>query len=222
MHDLATLNFGSNGPIPVVMEDIHVQLDPSIMVDDYARAFVEEAARKSPLMADRVNLTAEEMINYARYLLRQRVLCIENKCADYRNLKLLYIPSFLQYAISMVGDVVIRDRGLHLIPEYEEEVISFSEALKISNKVGEFDTVLQVVRDAMPRDSKGDVDTMSTALIASYARSLTKVQHEASVYIASFLGFKLKEEQAMKVLYRVQYDDINYIISAIMSRKEIL
>ena len=221
-HNFATMNFGSAGPVPAKLETIAVTIDPSIMVDQYADAFVKETTRVAPLIFERVGLTVEEMRSYARFILKQRVLSVKGECKNYRQCKNLYIPSFLQYAISMIGEVIIRPKGIKLVPEYDDDVISLQEALAISDKVSAFADKLQMVRDAMPRDSKGDVDVMSTALIAGYAMSIEKVEHESSAYVAAFLGFKLQEELAFRVLYRVQYDDVDYITSAILSRKEIL
>lgn len=217
----ATMTFGSAGPIPAKMETIKVQVNPEIMVDSYAEAFVKEGIRKNPLLAERVGLKNEEMKQYARFILKQRVLSVYGDCSLYRQLKPLYIPSYLQYAISMIGEVTIRHKGIHIVPVMEEEVISIEEARAISDKIAAFEGTLQVVRDAMPRDPKGDVDTMSTALIADYAMSIEKVEHESSAYVASFLGFKLQEELAFKVLYRTQYDDLDYISSAILGRNEL-
>lgn len=184
-NSFATMTFGSAGPIPAKQETIVVEIDPAIMVDAYAESFVKEAERKNPLKAERVGLTAEEMRSYARFILKQRVLSVEGNCSLYRQLKPLYIPSYLQYAISMVGEVVIRQKGLRLIPHYDEKVITIEEAREISEKIGYFVEDLQIVRDAMPRDAAGDVDTMSTALIAGYAMSIEKVEHEANAYVAA-------------------------------------
>lgn len=78
---------------------------------------------------------------------------------------------------------------------------------------------LQIVQDGMPRSSDGNVDVMSTALIAGYVRSLKRVEHVAATYVTAFLGMKLKEEVAMQTLYRVQYDDIEFIATALTSQR---
>jgi hypothetical protein len=220
--DFASLTFGTAGPVPAKLETIVVEIDPTIMVDQYAEAFSKETYRVAPLIAERVKLTPEEMKNYSRFILLQRVLSVKGECTLFRKLKPLYIPSFLQYAISMVGEVDIRSKGLRLVPSFDEEVITLEEALAISDKIKAFADYLQIVQDAMPRDAHGDVDVMSTALIAGYAMSIEKVEHESSAYVSAFLGFKLQEELAFRVLYRTQYDDIGYMTSAILSRKELL
>jgi hypothetical protein len=120
----------------------------------------------------------------------------------------------------MIGTVTIRDRGIKLVPvEENPSQMTYDEALKVSEKIGMFIDDLQIVQDAMPRTEDGDLDVMSTALIAGYMRSLNPVKHVASTYAAAFMGLKLKEEMAFSALYRVQYDDIQYIASALTTQR---
>lgn len=217
-----TLDFGSVKPTSVPQETITVELTSDNLIGDYAKAFVTEAHRVNPLLSDQINLTPEELESYASYLLYKRVQCVNNECSDFRKLKLLYIPVWIQYNLSMIGEVIIRDKGLRIVPSVEESNLTFEEALKISNKVGAFENDLQIVQDAMPRDRHGDVDVMSTALIAGYVRSIEKVEHVSSTYLTAFLGMKLREEMAFKTLYRVQYDDVNFIASAFTSQRGLI
>lgn len=217
-----TLDFGSVKPTSVPQETITVELTSDNLIGDYAKAFVTEARRVNPLLSDQINLTPEELESYASYLLYKRVQCVNNECNDFRKLKLLYIPVWIQYNLSMIGEVILRDKGLRIVPSVEESSLTFEEALKISNKIGAFENDLQIVQDAMPRDRHGDVDVMSTALIAGYVRSIEKVEHVSSTYLTAFLGMKLREEMAFKTLYRVQYDDVNFIASAFTSQRGLI
>jgi hypothetical protein len=101
----------------------------------------------------------------------------------------------------------------------EESEMTFEEAVEISNKIGAFEDDLQIVYDAMPRSEMGNEDVMSTALIAGYVRSLKVVEHVSSTYVAAFLDMKLKQEVAFQALYRIQYDDLNFIATAFRSAK---
>lgn len=213
------LNLGSGQPISVKQETIKVELSAENLMGDYALAFVKEARRVNPLRAEQVGLTAEEVTKYSRYLLKMRVDSVVGECADFRKLKCLYIPVWIQYNLAMIGEVIIRDKGLRLIPVMNEEVISYQDALKISEKIGMFEDDLQIVQDAMPRSSSGNRDVMSTALIAGYVRGLEKVEHVSATYVTAFLGMKLKEEMAFQVLYRVQYDDTAFIASALTTQR---
>lgn len=213
------LDLGTTKPTTVPMETINVVINGDL-VSDYGRAFVSEAKRVNPLKAEQVKLTAEEVDAYSRYLITKRIESIHGNCDDFRKLKTLYIPVWIQYNLAMIGRVVMRDRGLTINPiEEQPSSMTFEEAIKISEKIGAFEDDLQVVQDAMPRSSDGDRDVMSTALIADYVRSLTPVTHVASTYITAFMGMRLKEESAMAVLYRVQYDDVQYIATALTSQR---
>lgn len=215
----ANLDLGSAKPTSKPMDEIEVKVEGDLF-GNYAQAFVHEAYRKNPLRAEQVKLTPEEVDAYSRFLLTKRIECLTLDCKDYRKLKALYIPVWIQYNLSMIGIVMIRDRGIKLVPiEEHPSTMSIEEALAISDKIGMFEDDLQIVQDAMPRSPEGDLDVMSTALIAGYMRSMNPVKHVASTYAAAFMGLKLKEEIAFSALYRVQYDDIGYIAAALTTQK---
>lgn len=225
MQDFASfesLDLGTAKPTSIPQERITVLLSTANLTGSFAKAFVNETYRVNPLRADQVGLTAEEVESYANYLMTKRVEIVKNDCPDFRKLKVLYIPSWIQYCLAMVGQLVKRDIGLLVVPEMENpSTMSFEEALAISEKIGAFEDDLQIVRDAMPRSLDGNEDVMSTALVADYVRAIKPVQHVASTYVTAFLGMKLKEELAFQALYRVQYDDLEYVSSVLTRTKEI-
>lgn len=216
-----TLNLTGVKPVSVPVETIHVEISSQNLLGNYAKAFVAEAYRVAPLRAEQVLLTEEELQSYCEYLLYQRVLCASNECKEFRKLKVLYIPVWIQYNLAMIGQVDLRERGLCLIPVMEKPEMTFEQALKVSEKIGSFERDLQIVQDAMPRDYHGDTDVMSTAMIAGYVRALDEVEHVSSTYVTTFLGMKLREEAAMSVLYRIQYDDVGYIANVLTTEKSI-
>lgn len=215
-----SLDLGTGKPTSVPVEVVEVKVEIGDIASGFAKAFVNEAYRKAPLRAEQVNLSQEELEKYLDFLLQQRVLCVEGKCELFRKLKVLYIPSFVQYVLSLVGTVTMRDIGLTIRPVFEHEnVISYEEALAISEKVGSFIDDLQIVQDAMPRTAEGNQDVMSTALIAGYVRAIKPVQHVVATYVSAFLNFQLRKETAFQTLYRVQYDDVSFIASAFTTQK---
>lgn len=212
------MDLSGTKPTSVPMETIHVDIDPDVMVADYARAFVREIRRLNPRRFEQAPISDEEMIKYCTYLLYQRVLSVVDECKHWRLLKNLWIPVFIQYAMRMVGRVEIKSQGLLLMPVMSSEVsMSLEEALELSSRIGLYDQDVQMVRDAMPRGKDGDLDTMSCSLIAGYVRSMKQVEHPVATYMAAFLGFKLQEEQAFEVLYRVQYDDLAFLQAALVA-----
>ena len=213
------LDLGSAKPTSVKMEEIIVTISGDLF-GQYARAFVKEAYRKNPLRAEQVNLQEAEVEKYCYYLLSKRVECVQGNCTDFRKLKVLYVPAWIQHNMAMIGRVILRDQGLTLVPEMAEKSdMTYTEAVAVSEKIGMFVDDLQIVQDAMPRTENGDTDVMSTALIADYVRSLKAVTHVASTYVTAFLGMRLKEEIAMSALYRIQYDDIEFIATALTTHR---
>lgn len=216
-----SLDLGTGKPTAVKTETITVKINGG-MFGDFGRAFVKEGFRVNPLLAEQVQLTDSEVEQYCYFLLQRRVECCTGKCSDFRLLKSLYIPVWIQYNLAMIGNVTNRQYGIKLVPEYDgPEVITFEEAAKISDKIGAFENDLQLVKDAFPRSDEGDKDVMSTALIADYTRSIQPVEHVASTYVSAFLGMKLKEEIEFARLYRIQYDDIEYIKSVLIREKSL-
>lgn len=220
------LELAPTKPTSVQMEVVEVVITAENLFGDFAKAFVAECYRINPLTAEHVHLTQEEMTEYIKFLVYKRLECVAESCHDWRRLKTLRIPSWIQYNLSMIGKVILRAVGLTLTPVMDPEdvksLISLDQAFEISNKISAFEDDLQIVEDAMPRSVYGDEDVMSTAMIAGYVRSLRPVQHVASTYVTAFMGMKLREEAAMKVLYRVQYDDVAFIRNALINDRGIL
>lgn len=111
------LDLGSAKPTSVPVETVVVQLTSSNILGNYARAFVKEAFRVNPLRAEQIKLEEQEVLDYCNYLLTQRVRAVQGQCHDWRKLKSLYIPSWIQYNLSMIGNVLLRDQGLRIVPE---------------------------------------------------------------------------------------------------------
>lgn len=223
MMSFKELDLGSNPATAIEMTRVEVEITSSDMVAGYARAFVKEMQRVNPRRFEVVGITEEEMMSYAAFLLKQRILCINGDCPNWRRLKRCFIPVFLQYALSMIGEVIIREKGLTFVPTMTETVdMTIDEALVVSDKIGAFERELCMVLDAMPRRREGDESVMGTALIADYVRSVRPVDHVADTYISAFLGMKLAEEQAFKVLYRIQYDDVEFIRTALTHSSAIM
>lgn len=213
------LDFGTGSPSPVKMEVVYVQVRVDTLFKDYVHAFIAEAHRRMPLTAELDGaLTEEELLAYAEFLLTQRIKTIEMSCSLWRKLKVLWIPSFIQYVLSTVGEVILRQYGLKFLPKLEQpSAMTFDEAAVISDKISAFEEKLQMVRDAMPRGIEGDVDVMTCAIIDGYIRTREMVSHPSATYVAAFLNATLEKELAFKSLYRIQYDDLEFIRSAMIA-----
>lgn len=214
------LDIGTAQPISVPVELVEVEVGVDDLIGRYAKAFVNEAHRVNPLRAEQIALTEDEVEKYCHYLLVQRVKTVQMDCPLFRKLKVMYIPSYVQYALAMIGRVDIREKGLQLVPVADDkDIMTYEEALEVSEKIGSLIDDLQIVQDAMPRDIHGNRDVMSCALCGGYVRSLEKVEHVSATYVAAYLGMKLRQEVAFQALYRVQYDDVEFIASALTTHK---
>lgn len=220
--DASKINLGEVKSTSIPMEVIEVSISASDMVAEYAKAFVREAERKNPLRARQVNLTIDEMVKYATYLLQERISCVNGECTNFRKYKILYIPSYLQYVLETIGVYVDRIYGIKLVPKMDDQEmvnLTDAEAIQISEKIGSFIDDLQIVQDAMPRDNVGHEGVMATALIAGYMRSYKIGVKPIDTYVAAFLKLQLRKEQAFSALYRIQYDDYAFIQMALTSQK---
>lgn len=99
---------------------------------------------------------------------------------------------------------------------------TLKSAEAFSYKLSKYRDGLQMVQNAMPRDFKGDPDVMSCAVINDYVRSLKQDTHPASAYVAAFAGFQLVEQTSLAALYRIQYDDTNFIQGMFRNARGIL
>lgn len=215
-------DLGSNPAITVPMETVEAVLSKDNLVCDYATAFCREAARINPALAQQVQLNEDELREYAMYLLTKRVEIIYDKCPDYRKLKSLYIPGYLQYSLSLIGIVFDRPMGLKLVPVLQEpSQMTFEQALSVSEKIGSFERFMPIFQDAMPRSVEGDAQLMATAMIEGTVRSYKRDVHPSHIHVCRYLGIMLKREKDFRVLYRVQYDDVAFITATLLSNKRV-
>ena len=197
----------------VPVRDIHVV----VSVDGlkaFNQAFVREGERKNPLMAEKVNLTAQELEYYEKFLLKNRVDIVNGECRIFRNLKRLSIPCFVERVLSDVGRVQIRDRGLDIHPIVSDDVANFhftlEQAIEISNKIESFYDDLAVVIGAMPGDEEGNPETMTLALIEGYVTGMGDYDDPLIQYIVYALQ-SMCQETEFNCLYYMRYDDVKTI-----------
>lgn len=214
-------DLGSQNCVTVPVDTITVEISSANMLGNYAKAFVREAYRVNENLAIRENLTEEELVSYANYLLYQRVLCVRDECHEFRRLKSLYIPSYLQHALAMVGEYYDREQAFKFVPTCEPSTLTYDQAKIISDKIGAFMDDMQILQDAMPRDKTGDPDVMTTAIIADYVHSMKRVGHVSATYVTALLGLKLRDEIMWKSHYRKVYDHLTFIENALFSYRGI-
>lgn len=206
-------------------DQITVEIDPDVMIDDYSDAVVADLQRRNPTRYAAINAQREELEKdpldilvprYVRILLAIRVESIKGSCPNWRQARELNIPPYIQYVLSQIGEVNDIDRGLKITPSFDYEY-DINEALEISSLIESFtgDSVV-LLKDAFPRSRQGDKETMSLAIIDNYVKGIDRT-HPAKSYITVFLGMKLKEETELRALYRIRYDDIDFVRSMLLN-----
>lgn len=215
------LDYGTK-PTTGKLETVNVEIDPKIMINDFGAAYASELHRRNPLRADQTNLTSEELTEYFTQILALRVQYIHDECKVWRQIKQLNIPTWIQFVISQVGRLIDYDFGLKVIPQLDYQ-IDLNFLLNVSIRLEAFKSDgVTMHKDAFPRSKDGDKDVMSMALIEGFVYSRTKDAHPLQSYVSAFLGLKLIEEQTFKILYRVRYDDVDFIRSMLMTEETLI
>lgn len=215
---LTALDFGTK-PISAKLESIEVKIDTALILEDFAKAYLKELNRRNPQRFEASSLTEESLNNYFVGLVKIRVLSIGNEgYKDWRKAKQLYIPSWIEFALSRIGKVRDNRRGLEFYPVMENTDVNLDEMLGVSNELHAFvEDGIVLHKDAFPRKDEGDYEVMSMAIMDGYVQSIDDKSHPVASYIAAFLGFSLKKEIDFKMLYRIRYDDTDFIRSALLS-----
>lgn len=215
------LDYGTK-PSYGTLTTINVIINDDVMLGDYGKAYAAELYRRNPLRAEQANLTADELTKYFTQILALRVQYIHDKCKLWRQIKQLNIPTWIQFVISQIGQVIDYDYGLQMIPEFDAE-IDLEFLLDVSLRLESFKSDgITMHKDAFPRKKEGDKDVMTMTMIDGFIYSMKVTSHPIDSYVSAFLGMKLMEEQAFKILYRVRYDDVNFIRQMLMSETKII
>lgn len=206
------LDFGTKSGTPIKMDLIMVKIGVSIMGQNYVDAMLNHISTVCPAIQERVSLTREELLDYLTYLIAQRCAQCQGKCEQWGRLKALFIPSYTQFVLSQIGIFTDRKYAIQVIPQAEvEETISYAEAVRISEKLSNFEDYLHMDNAAMPPQLEGDRVVMSSAIIADKVRSISRELTPAMQYVVAFANMTLAKESAFSALYRTQYDDIETI-----------
>lgn len=205
------------------MRTVEVEISDLSFFADYATQFVKEAWRRNPLRMQQVNLTEQELVAYIRYLMAKRCECVEGVCRDYRRLKLLFMPSYVQWALALIGRVIVRKRGFTYVPVMGEgDIISYEDAFAISEKLSLLVDDFVIVRDAMPRSDMGDERVMTMAFIAGFVKGTMEDVHPAFSHCAAFCGLLLRDEVAFGGNYHVNYGEREAMRYAFISERGVL
>lgn len=218
------LNFGTK-PTTDTYDTIYVSINPDMILSDFAQAYYYEMQRRNAPKFDSFvsngRLTVEKLDNYFKSIIMIRIQAVQGHCPVWRQAKRILIPTWIQFVISLLGEYVDINKGFKIVPTFDydyniEELIEFSSVIKSFSEDG-----LTMHEDAFPRDVEGDADTMSMVVIDGYVKSMTETAAPIMSYVNAFLGAKLEEEAAFKILYRVRYDDVRFIRDMLLHEEAI-
>jgi len=199
-------------PSPTSYDELEVVIQPDRLIGSYAKALIDQTWSVNEPMAARVGLSEEELTSYLTFLIVQRVLWVNGEAKERNKLQLLWIPAFADLILTEIGTVHVRDFGITIVPKLNStEAITFDEAKVISDKLGRFAEYITMFTNQFPRRLEGDLEVMSTALIDGYLKSFTTKVTPSSRFIAAYLGNQLRAKEALRGLFRVSYEPIDYI-----------
>jgi hypothetical protein len=219
---LESFELPANKPTYAGVVEIQVNILGGELITRYAQTVIKEIMMTEPLRFERSNLDVEKVVAYTKFLINERVKCVNGECKIWRQLKTLSIPVFVQLVLSKIGRFFDRHTGRDFKPsvsaEFIKEMISFDEAKKISESLEYFDDVIGQRKDAMPRGEEGDQEVMSTILVADHVYGIGDAYDPKVEYITAFLNFQVSSEVAWSWLYTAKYDDVKYIYNGLCSR----
>lgn len=214
------------------LDIIQVSIDPKIILNDYAKATLVEMQRMNPEKFATLNLTHEALQSYFSYLVKKRVESVRGELKEWRQIRNLFMPAWVQFAISCVGEVIVQEFGLKFVPIMDSSVtilglstddFTLQDAFIVSDILRSFKVDgLSVLDDGFPRSREGQKDTMTLSLIGGYVKGIWPVSHPIFTYVAAFLGLKILESQTFDNLYRCRYDEVNFISTMLLHDERIL
>ena len=229
-----SLNFDTH-PTNGNYDTINVSVDFEKIVSGYAQAYAHELHRRNPLRYEASKLNEESLEFYFKYLIWIRLQCVHDSCTEFRRVRALMVPDWIAFILDKLGEAFYPKMGLHIVPTCPSEVeflkclkvekalslkdkapkeisvLLFGDALDISTRLRAFrDDGVGMSDNAFPRSKEGDAEVMSTMLIDDYVKSIKEVT-PIKTYVSAFLGLNMLGSHAWDALFRIRYDDIEYI-----------
>lgn len=206
------LDWGTASGTPLPMEKVEVQVGVNLLAKGYVHAMINYLDNHASRLQEKVQLTEDELEKLLNFTLSCRCQQVAGTLKRFGRLKALWIPSFWQFILSCVGEYRNRQYAIDVVPVMAEEcTVTYEEAKRISDKLGEFEDVLHMDRAAMPISPEGSEEVMSSALIANCVRSMKHDLSPISQYAVAFADLTLKKEATFSALYRTTYDDLTTI-----------
>lgn len=226
------LNFDTH-PSNAGYEEVEVEVDTEKIIEGYGEAYAHELHRRNPLKFEASTIINDKTLTwYFEYLVFLRLQSVNGVCKDFRLARSLMIPDWIAFVLDKLGKVYLTNMGLcikpkvqNTVPKFEsedqsEKVTKAADAMKFAQQISvELRSFIAdgvgMSDNALSRSEEGDVDVMSSILVNDYIHSIKEVT-PIKTYVAAFLGLKLLGETKWEALFRIRYDDVNYIRSRIL------
>jgi hypothetical protein len=216
------INYGSR-PVGIKVEEVKLSFSLS-MFGDYAKAYYNEIERRNIRKLEATGLTVADLETYFKSLFIIRIKSIQDGgFKDWRQARLLFIPAWIQMVISQYGILNKPEHGIRIVPTIEETV-NITELLRISGILSTFvDDGMFMVKDGFPRSNDGDQDVMMMAVFDNQVRGIIRSDepNPLAQLVAAFTSAKIEQDTTFKALYRISYDEIDFIKSMLMNDRRV-
>lgn len=223
MNTFNDIEYGSR-PHGISVEEINLTFNLD-MFSDYAKAYYGEIQRRNIRKLEATQLSIDELDEYFRGLFIIRIKSLHNGgFKDWRQAKLLFIPAWIQLIISKYGVLNKPEFGLRIVPTIEAE-ININNLLITSQKLSSFtDDGMFMVRDGFPRDNEGDIDVMMMAVFENQVRGIIRPDNPSPLaqLVAAFTNQKIEQDTTFKALYRISYDEVDFIKSMLLNDRRLV
>lgn len=210
-------------PTNVKLEPIEVRVDPELIMTRYSESLFMKLSYLNPTRFNTIGLTVQEIFAYLSFLVVMRIKQVREEVIDWRRLKKLAMPTWIQFVITCIGKVTSIEYGLSFIPMTDvTPTISIQEAEVISNKLRFFiPDGLVLIDSGFPTKLEGDEESMQFCIIDGYVHGRMPNLHPLLSYVAAFLGQQLVKADTYRMLYRCRYEEVEFMAAQILAEQAV-
>lgn len=209
------------------LQEIPVRMD-LLLFEQFAKGLEADLQRRNWKLFDNSNISVEDLFKYLALPLVYRISDFEgvpknetNSFKYYGDLPRhqvnnLNYPFWIEHVVAQVGIAVDYDYGLKFVPQLllTEEVnlhLDRDKIIAIHHLLGAYEEYgLALVTNVLPKGTEGNIDVMAMTIIEDIVKSY-KHLHPAGSYVAAFLGNKIAQQKEWSSLFRVSYEEVEYI-----------
>lgn len=174
-------------------------------VEGYATKLSEEIFSKDAQLAVALPLDVAEACDYFLFLIKSRVQIVNGTCKCKNELKLLYVPNFIELLLSLIG--VARDPDSNIVYEpqlheewdaWDKKNYGIDEAKAFSQKLALYHNCLPMSQHGVKFEPEGNLEFMSSCIMNRMGDTrvcfVQKPSHPSLQYLAAFVGLQCDED----------------------------